>query len=88
VHHGEFDHTSVLKLIEWRWNLAPLTSRNAAARNLATALDFASPPNSSAPRYSVPNAAGFPCTRISPNEVSHWQALGDQARSQGWSVTV
>jgi len=25
-----FDHTSVLKLIEWRWGLAPLTPRDAS----------------------------------------------------------
>jgi phospholipase C len=40
-----FDHTSALKLIEWRWNLPPLTARDASAEigNLASALDFASP---------------------------------------------
>jgi phospholipase C len=38
-----FDHTSVLKLIEWRWNLAPLTARDASndVGNLRDALDFA-----------------------------------------------
>jgi phospholipase C len=37
-----FDHTSVLKLIEWRWNLPPLTARDASDEvgNLLTALDF------------------------------------------------
>lgn len=37
-----FDHTSILKLIEWRWSLAPLTPRDACADigNLAHALDF------------------------------------------------
>jgi phospholipase C len=40
-----FDHTSVLKLIEWRWNLRPLTARDASAEigNLASALDFTGP---------------------------------------------
>ena len=35
-----FDHTSVLKLIEWRWNLEPLTARDASEEiaNLASAL--------------------------------------------------
>jgi phospholipase C len=28
-----FDHTSVLRLIEWRWNLAPLTVRDATANS-------------------------------------------------------
>jgi phospholipase C len=35
-----FDHTSVLRMIEWRWNLPPLTARDAHARNLAEMLDF------------------------------------------------
>jgi phospholipase C len=48
VNHRFFDHTSVLKLIEWRWGLAPLTQRDASSSphdpaNLAHALDFASP---------------------------------------------
>ena len=36
-----YDHTSILKLIEWRWGLKPLTPRDHYARNLAPALDFA-----------------------------------------------
>jgi phospholipase C len=37
-----FDNTSILKLIEWRWNLKPLTARDASSDigNLAFALDF------------------------------------------------
>jgi len=40
-----FDHTSVLKLIEWRCGLQPLTARDASAQigNLAVAMNFASP---------------------------------------------
>ena len=40
-----FDHTSVLKLIEWRWGLPPLTPRDASTdvNNLAYALDFNNP---------------------------------------------
>jgi phospholipase C len=46
--HGLFDHTSVLKLIEWRWGLQPLTARDASTEpadpgNLATIFDFANP---------------------------------------------
>jgi phospholipase C len=45
VNHLVFDHTSILKLIEWRWGLAALTPRDASSdiNNLAYALDFASP---------------------------------------------
>jgi phospholipase C len=40
-----FDHTSVLKLIEWRWGLDPLTARDASndINNLACVLNFTSP---------------------------------------------
>ena len=45
VDHGFYDHTSVLKMIEWRWDLAPLTARDASQSprdpgNLARVLDF------------------------------------------------
>jgi phospholipase C len=42
VHDGPYEHTSVLKMIEWRWGLPPLTARDANARNLAEVLDFSS----------------------------------------------
>ena len=35
-----FEHTSALRMIEWRWGLAPLRARDAHARNLADMLDF------------------------------------------------
>jgi phospholipase C len=39
-----FDNTSILKLIEWRWNLKPLTARDASSDvgNLAFALNLRS----------------------------------------------
>jgi phospholipase C len=40
VHGGPFEHTSILKMIEWRWDLEPLTARDAHATNLIAALDF------------------------------------------------
>jgi phospholipase C len=38
------DHTSVLKLLQQKWNLPPLTARDAAATSPLAALDFAAPP--------------------------------------------
>jgi phospholipase C len=38
------DHTSVLKLIEEKWNLPPLTRRDAAAASPVGALDLTGPP--------------------------------------------
>jgi phospholipase C len=42
IDSGLYDHTSVLKLIEWRYNLPPLTPRDASNQiaNLALALNF------------------------------------------------
>jgi len=39
-----YDHTSILKLIERKWNLPPLTRRDAAAVDPLDALDFDNPP--------------------------------------------
>jgi len=39
-----YDHTSVLKLIERKWNLPPLTRRDAAAVDPLEALDLENPP--------------------------------------------
>src|SRR5206468_6976170 len=44
VAHSVYDHTSVLKAIEWRWGLAPLTRRDAHARNIVEVLDFGARP--------------------------------------------
>jgi len=45
VNSTVFDNTSILKLIEWRWNLKPLTARDASndVGNLAFALNLANP---------------------------------------------
>jgi phospholipase C len=39
-----YDHTSILKLIERKWNLPPLTKRDAVATEPLDALDFNNPP--------------------------------------------
>ena len=35
-----YDHASILRLIEWRWSLQPLSVRDENANNLADELDF------------------------------------------------
>jgi phospholipase C len=72
VAHGLYDHTSVLKMIEWRWNLRPLTVRDSTANNLAEVLDFAHP-NFDAPDFVVPPGPfSVSCTGqgISPEELA------------------
>jgi phospholipase C len=39
-----YDHTAILRLIQRKWNLPPLTARDAAAADLLDALDLDSPP--------------------------------------------
>lgn len=39
-----YDTTSILRFIEWRWNLPPLTERDAKANNLLAAFDFSREP--------------------------------------------
>lgn len=68
VGHEQFDHTSILKMIEWRFGLPPLTVRDQTANNLADVLDFSSP-DVSAPTFNVPTGPfGTPClpATISP----------------------
>ena len=64
-----FDHTSILKLIEWRFGLAPLTARDASddVQNLARALNFQHT-NATVPDLPLP-AAPPPatCTQPSPS---------------------
>jgi phospholipase C len=43
VSHVWRDYTSILRLIEDRFNVAPLTARDAAADNMSEFFDFSSP---------------------------------------------
>jgi phospholipase C len=54
INHEQFDHTSILRMIEWRWSLPALSSRDVAANNLADTLDFTTPPNVAVPQFNVP----------------------------------
>jgi phospholipase C len=95
-----FDHTSVLKLIEWRWGLAPLTLRDASndVSNLAHALNFDNP-NVSVPTLPQPNAPllGAPCLSTSGGilgasapvpSTNVWNQLGQLAAANGFTVNL
>lgn len=85
VAHDTYDHTSVLKAIEWRWGLQPLTPRDNAARNIAEVLDFQSAPNLAAPTYLVPPyAAGPACSPVGPPAEEEWTGLKQKALADGW----
>ena len=93
--HVLYDHTSVLRMIEWRWGLEPLTVRDATANNLAQELDFKHV-HPRAPEYSVPDVAAAPCpvrpaaaTAPAPRRSSaraHWTELRELAQRHGWRV--
>jgi phospholipase C len=80
INSQTFDHTSVLKLIEWRWNLAPLTARDASTDvgNLVDVLDFDHPDPSvpSLPQAEFPPIA--PCIALPTDEEAAFTALRDR----------
>ncbi|MFL5308056.1 MAG: alkaline phosphatase family protein [Polyangia bacterium] len=88
VSHEQFDHTSVLRMIEWRWGLEPLTVRDASANNLADALDF----NSHRPRPPLlpvpPGPFGAPCVAPPPPPPGDVElaSLAAVARTFGWQL--
>jgi phospholipase C len=94
-----FDHTSVLKLIEWRWGLMPLTARDASPdiNNLAYTMNFnqsdaavPSLPTPQTPLVAAPCLqnlfGGFLSTGGSPS-TSEWQQLSQIAASLGFPVS-
>jgi len=93
VARGVYDHTSILSMIEWRWNLRPLTVRDATAQNLALALDF-SLRDLTAPQYAVaPGIFGNVCTSTitTPSATTrpageNWDGLRNIALRYGWPV--
>jgi phospholipase C len=99
VTHTLFDHTSILKLIEWRWGLPPLTARDASTQigNLAMAMNFAAP-NANLPTVPLPNPVfAAPCFENILGSLSlakapappvrrenSWQALAQSAAVAQW----
>jgi phospholipase C len=73
VSHQVHDHTSILKLIETKWNLGAMTYRDANASNLLDSLDldgqpaFAEPPTLAAPRPAGLCKPGTPGGPIPPS---------------------
>ena len=81
VAHNLYDHTSILKMIEWRWSLNPLTVRDQSANNIAEVLNFQNP-DTKAPAYSVPPGPfSVPC----PDQ-GDFNALIPLFQSYGWPL--
>jgi phospholipase C len=49
IGHGQYEHASILKLIEWRFSLEPLTERDRGAATFFEALDFSQSARSPVP---------------------------------------
>ncbi|MCU1355647.1 MAG: alkaline phosphatase family protein [Acidimicrobiales bacterium] len=84
VGHEVYDHTSILKMIEWRFGLAPLTVRDEGARNLAEVLDLRAPANLDAPRWTVPPVAPAACDSSLPAAVPVASPAGVDDPYAGW----
>ena len=91
VVHTTFDHTSILKLIEWRWGLSPLTARDASSDigNILTALNLTSP-NAAVPALPSPKKPQTSPCIILGSETSGTVAktpfgrLAESELMQGW----
>jgi phospholipase C len=87
VAHGVYDHTSVLRAIEWRWGLPALTPRDANARNIAEVLDFQAPLRRRPALYVVrPAPAGPPCQAAEVESAEEWGPLRAKAKAAGWTL--
>ncbi len=90
IDHRVYDHTSILRMIEWRWGLAPLTKRDANARNIAEVLDFSAPPDLSSPTYTVPTVPTPGCAvgraETEAEQYAEWGRLREVALRHGWEL--
>jgi phospholipase C len=90
VAHRTYDHTSVLKAIEWRWGLKPLTPRDEHARNIAEVLDWDQPPKLEAPAITVPPfVPETPCgseTEGPAGSETEWTELRKLALDLEWEL--
>lgn len=86
VSHEQYDHTSVLRMIEQNWDLPPLSMRDASARDLALELDFTL--RRDPPQFAVPQGPfGIPCPSEGPgNGFAEASGLRDLAVQNGFPV--
>jgi phospholipase C len=84
-----YDHTSILKMIERRWRLAPLSVRDATANDLGA--ELGTRPDRRAPAYDVPRGPfGAPCPVSTlpgpPSAEAEWGALRARALASGFPL--
>jgi phospholipase C len=93
VNHLTYDHTSVLKMIEWRYGLAPLTSRDASndIQNLALALNFSNPITTVPALPSPPSPGPTLClsgatSGLATARPTEWEELRRSPLAYGWNL--
>lgn len=61
VTDGPYEHCSVLRMMEWRWGLEPMSLRDRSAKNLAETLDFSlQRPPAKLPAFTAPKPVACP----------------------------
>ena len=82
VSHQLFDHTSILKLVETKWNLPALTFRDANAHNMLDFFDlkaksppFAEPPRLAAPNNPFSSPAGLPTGSLTGPDIARFTTV-------------
>jgi phospholipase C len=83
IAHDLYDHASVLRMVEWAFDLDPLTKRTETANNLADVLDLGSK-DITAPHWQLPAFNAENCLTVRLDDI--WKQLLGQARKQGWPV--
>jgi len=85
VSHQTFDHTSILKLVETKWNLPALTYRDANAHNMLDFFDFdaarppfAEPPVLMAPANPFSGPAALPPGSLSAADQAMFHTTCDE----------
>ena len=87
ISHEQYDHTSVLRMIEQNWSLTPLSIRDATARNLADELDFEL--ERQAPQFTVPPGPfGLPCPSEGPGNGFVDEATGLRALAEQYGLPL
>ncbi len=85
-----YDHTAILKLIEWRWSLAPLTLRDAspAIGNPVANFNFSSRDTSIPPLPQAHAVPGLPCVlqghAAKAQTATEFGALGGSQLVRDW----
>ena len=77
VIHTRFGHESILRMVEDRFRLRPLTVRDAKANSIAAAFDFTRSPRREPPELPTPpSIVSQPCGAVSVPRASHVDETG------------